>query len=87
MNAKRVALFFYLIIAGFGLWLGQSAADLLAIGVGQPIINMLDNAAGVAVTVVGGIIIYILGGSKEEVPDLGTTSPAPSQEDNKYPPA
>lgn len=68
MNPKRVALLFYIVMAGIGLWLGQSATDMLAVGVSQPVINMLSNGASVAVTVIGGIIIYLLGGSKEELP-------------------
>lgn len=74
MNAKRWALLGYIAVAGFGLWLGQSTADLLAVGVGQPVVNMLSNGAGVGGTVIGGIIIYILGGSKSDVPVLSETS-------------
>ena len=68
MNPKRWALFFYILVAGFGLWLGQSQADLIATGLSESVFNLLDNAAGVMGTVIGGIIIYILGGTQADVP-------------------
>lgn len=73
MSSKRWALFFYIIIAGFGLWLGQSQADLIATGLSESVFNLLNNAAGVASTVIGGIIIYILGGTKDELPTVERT--------------
>lgn len=74
MSSKRVALFFYLVVGGLGLWVGMSAQDLLDSGVGQPVINMIQNGTTVGLTVIGGIIIYILGGNKEDVPPLREVS-------------
>ena len=68
MTGKRWALMAYILIAGFGLWITMSTAAMLAVGIGQPVIDMLSNGATVGVTVVGGIIIYILGGTKDELP-------------------
>ena len=80
MNAKRWALLFYILVAGFGLWLGQSQEDLIATGVTEHVFNLMDNAAGVLGTVIGGIIIYILGGTKAELPTVERTSTVTSSE-------
>jgi hypothetical protein len=77
MNAKRAALLGYILVGGFGLWLGQSVEDLLAVGVIQPVINMLSNGAGVGAYILGAVIIYVLGGNKEDLP--APPKPAPGQ--------
>lgn len=61
----------YIIVGGLGLWLGEGASDLIALGVPQEVLNLAGNGVDKIVYVAGAVMIYVLGKPRETLPPKG----------------